>query len=200
MPPAAAAAPGVADTRWACTIRRASVFVTVCPSDIVNATVAMRVVIGHCAVHAQGWLERYTSSYPIEPSYPPHSSLLLYPVLRSGLALETHRTSEAPATRNCGSCTACCIHLPIPAGEVGQGAKPAGMACLHLSRRGCAIYEQRPQLCANFGCVWHQDEIWPASWRPDQSGLLCLREQIQPDLPAALVTIQALTSNAPNAF
>jgi hypothetical protein len=31
------------------------------------------------------------------------------------------------------------------------------------------------------------DEQWPASWRPHESGLLCLREKLDGDLPAALV-------------
>jgi len=42
-------------------------------------------------------------------------------------------------------------------------------------------------MCADFSCAWLSDESWPVAWRPDRSGLFCLREEIAPDLFGALV-------------
>ena len=89
--------------------------------------------------------------------------------------------------RACGDCTACCTHLPIPAGIVGPAAKLAGAPCHHLSKSGCGIYDDRPAVCARFRCAWLAATDWPAAWRPDQSGLLCLREILPDGKPGALV-------------
>jgi len=89
--------------------------------------------------------------------------------------------------RHCGACTACCTHLPIPAGEVAAGSKPAGIPCPLLGPDGCRSYADRPELCARFRCTWLADEDWPDGWRPDRSGLMCLREEIDAGLPAAVV-------------
>ena len=98
-----------------------------------------------------------------------------------------------PAPREpcqCRPCSACCVWLPIPADVVGPGAKPAGISCPHLCKTGCKIYGQRPETCNNFACVWFVDESWPAAWRPDRSGLLCLREQIEGHSAAAVYEIR----------
>ena len=87
----------------------------------------------------------------------------------------------------CGSCTACCTHLPIPARIVSPAAKPAGEPCPHLCQSGCSIYQQRPDICARFQCAWLANGDWPEEWRPDRSGLLCLRETLADGLSGALV-------------
>ncbi len=46
---------------------------------------------------------------------------------------------------------------------------------------------QRFELCRKFKCVWLADTSWHESWRPDLSGLLCLREWIDEQVPAAIV-------------
>ena len=89
--------------------------------------------------------------------------------------------------RNCGDCHACCIHLPIPAGEVCMNIKPTGVHCPNLTDLGCRIYETRPVTCQQFQCVWLTDTSWPPAWRPERSGLLCLREEIENGVLAALV-------------
>ncbi len=91
------------------------------------------------------------------------------------------------AQRSCGDCHACCIHLPVPAGEVCRNAKPAGVECPHLLEHGCQIYPKRPTTCRQFNCVWLTEPSWPLAWRPEQSGLLCLREKIDGGVSAALV-------------
>ena len=87
----------------------------------------------------------------------------------------------------CVGCDACCIHLPIVAGEVQPDAKPAGVVCPHLTVAGCRIYAERPHACRRFQCAWLADPTWPLAWRPDRSGLLCLREEIDQGVSASLV-------------
>lgn len=87
----------------------------------------------------------------------------------------------------CGDCHACCIHLPIPAGEVCLNAKPPGVMCPHLGERGCLDYAERPATCRQFQCVWLTEPSWPLAWRPEESGLLCLRENVDNGVSAALV-------------
>jgi hypothetical protein len=89
--------------------------------------------------------------------------------------------------RHCGSCTACCLHLPIPEGLTGDDGKPAGVPCPHAGVLGCRCYERRPAACAEFSCTWLEDVRWPAAWRPDRCGLLCLREEIDDGMTAAAV-------------
>jgi hypothetical protein len=87
----------------------------------------------------------------------------------------------------CGNCAACCTHLLIPAGDVGPGAKPAGVRCVNLTSAGCRIYGCRPETCVKFSCAWLGDTEWPESWRPERSELLCLRAEIEKDRPAAAI-------------
>lgn len=94
---------------------------------------------------------------------------------------------EIVISRTCGSCTVCCTHLPIPAQIVSAAAKPAGEACPHLCRAGCGIYSRRPEVCSRFQCAWLADGDWPEEWRPDLSGLLCLRETLHDGSAGALV-------------
>ncbi|MBN2476218.1 MAG: hypothetical protein JXB62_16515 [Pirellulales bacterium] len=91
--------------------------------------------------------------------------------------------------RTCRPCLACCVHLPIPPGMIGPGEKPAGIRCTHLGARGCRIYNRRPTMCANFRCAWLNNASWPETWRPDRSGLLCLREPIAGRVAAAVYEI-----------
>jgi len=96
-------------------------------------------------------------------------------------------STSTTRTHVCGNCQACCTHLAIPAGDVGPGIKPAGVPCPNITVAGCRIYGCRPMTCANFACSWLDDSAWPESWRPDRSGLFCLREEIEPGTPAAAV-------------
>jgi hypothetical protein len=53
--------------------------------------------------------------------------------------------------RNCGECSACC-RLP----EIQEINKPPATPCQHLCAKGygCKIYENRPQMCADYKCCW----------------------------------------------
>jgi len=91
------------------------------------------------------------------------------------------------AVRRCQSCTACCIHLPIPAGIVGPDDKPPGAPCPHVDGCGCRVYARRPHVCDEFACAWLKSPDWPEAWRPDRSGLMCLCEELDPGLFASAV-------------
>lgn len=75
-------------------------------------------------------------------------------------------------TNHCGSCTACCRVFNIPALK-----KPAGKWCDHCDIGvGCKIYDQRPQACIDFECLWLQSqsrenpkERMDPELRPDKS-------------------------------
>lgn len=53
---------------------------------------------------------------------------------------------------HCGSCTACCRVYTIP-----ELSKPAGKWCDHCAiGNGCKTYNDRPQVCVEFECLWLQ--------------------------------------------
>lgn len=72
----------------------------------------------------------------------------------------------------CGSCSLCCkvmrINEPLD--------KPAGVWCQHCTPgKGCGIYEQRPEPCQTFECLWlksqsraNQAERLPPELKPDR--------------------------------
>jgi len=109
-------------------------------------------------------------------------------------AIKTDRTEELSADddrgdlpRVCGSCTACCVRLSIPAGVVGTCTKTEGQPCPLLGSRGCTVYPSRPALCRDFACTWLKRNDWPPEWRPDRVGLLCISETLGESLMGALV-------------
>lgn len=83
--------------------------------------------------------------------------------------------SRKPSSRGrtCGECRACCVVLGFEARpEESAFTKPAGTPCPHLCPSGCAIYAQRPPVCARFQCAWLQTPTLPADLRPDRCGVL----------------------------
>lgn len=70
--------------------------------------------------------------------------------------------------RSCGTCTLCCKVYRID--DLG---KPAGKWCAHCAiGSGCTIYDDRPQQCRAFDCMWLQDETMPPSWKPETSKIV----------------------------
>lgn len=88
------------------------------------------------------------------PSEPDIETMLLGPVLPE---------------RDCGDCTACCTHLTVNSPDF---AKPAGIACSHLTPGGCGIHAVRPHICRTWFCVWRRRADLSDAARPDRSGLL----------------------------
>lgn len=64
--------------------------------------------------------------------------------------------------RTCGDCTLCCKVMGVAALE-----KPGGVWCRHRVPGGCGIYQDRPDACRAFECVWLMDEEMPRKFRPD---------------------------------
>ena len=71
--------------------------------------------------------------------------------------------------RPCAECDACCVTLGITDPAI---SKPPGVACRHLSSRGCGIYEGRPATCREFQCLWKARDLVPAELRPDRLGVM----------------------------
>jgi coenzyme F420-reducing hydrogenase beta subunit len=68
--------------------------------------------------------------------------------------------------RGCGTCTACCTVLDVP-----ELDKPEGVPCQHLTDQGCGIYEDRPEACRTFECLYKVVDMAPRM-RPDRSGFI----------------------------
>lgn len=84
----------------------------------------------------------------------------------------------------CGSCTVCCRLLYLP-----ELNKPLGVMCDHCTGIGCGIYEERPQVCRDFRCAYHQAETVNLALRPDHCGVLF--EKLTDDIMFGLVDPEA---------
>ncbi|WP_113553175.1 hypothetical protein [Rhizobiales bacterium] len=90
------------------------------------------------------------------------------------------------AERACGTCTLCC-RLP----DIDALEKPANAWCRHCTGAGCRIYEDRPQLCRDFLCLWRTDETLGEAWDPARSHMMIYRQGpqvtvlVDPDHPDA---------------
>jgi len=89
--------------------------------------------------------------------------------------------------RHCGACTACCTYLPLPDEAIHRDTKPVCEPCPLVGTLGCRRHARRPRACADFSCAWLSDPLWPKAWRPDCSGLLCVREAIDGHRSAAVI-------------
>jgi hypothetical protein len=70
--------------------------------------------------------------------------------------------------RRCGDCTLCCRVMAIE-----ELDKPAGKWCRHCQpSRGCRIYENRPNECRDFNCLWLVDARFGPDWKPSKSKLV----------------------------
>ena len=77
--------------------------------------------------------------------------------------------------RSCGACTACCR---VPA--IAVLAKPAGVLCRHSTGMACGIYQDRPEACARWHCLWRKIGALPDELRPDRSGVMFTIESRAP--------------------
>jgi len=84
--------------------------------------------------------------------------------------------------RECGDCTACCIHLAIIEDAMN---KLPGVTCQHCSvNEGCDIYEARPNVCRNYYCMWRSFDNMDEAWRPDRSGIIIVDHAVPAGYPA----------------
>ena len=73
---------------------------------------------------------------------------------------------------DCGNCTACCKNL-----ELHEVPSKIGELCRFCTEgKGCQIYEERPQECAEFLCMWAQMEEVGEELRPDKCGVIFSRQ------------------------
>lgn len=92
---------------------------------------------------------------------------------------------QPASSRVCGECIACCVYLRINA----PALKKQGMEhCPHLrlsepvrpdvaqystdEPQPCRIYENRPEVCGGYSCLWRLGHGADDD-RPDRSGMLC---------------------------
>jgi hypothetical protein len=67
--------------------------------------------------------------------------------------------------RNCGDCTLCCKVMAIE-----ELQKPVGSWCPHCQPgRGCLIYDNRPDECRSFRCLWLVNDLLDRRWQPSKS-------------------------------
>ncbi len=81
---------------------------------------------------------------------------------------EEREQIEAEVGRSCGSCSMCCKLLKVDAVE-----SPRGSWCQHCKtgQGGCTIYEERPEVCSGFRCIWLTGVHAPhdVDFRPDRT-------------------------------
>ncbi|MCO5730023.1 hypothetical protein [Rhizobium sp. SSA_523] len=99
--------------------------------------------------------------------------------------LEVSSGAAQAAARSCHGCTLCCV-LP----EIDEFEKPADIACTHCAiGQGCTAYDQRPQVCRNFLCLWVTDDRVAQAWQPLSSHMVVYRQGrqltvlVDPDFP-----------------
>jgi hypothetical protein len=82
------------------------------------------------------------------------------------------------ADRTCGTCTLCCKVMGI-----AEIQKPRGVWCAHCAPgKGCRIYDQRPEECRAFNCLWLQDAKLGPEWKPERSKLVLVATPSGKDL------------------
>src|SRR5262245_28337296 len=65
-------------------------------------------------------------------------------------------TDHLVAGRGCGPCIGCCSIYQIPALQ-----KPKYTLCKHCTGSSCAIYDDRPDDCRKFYCLWRRIDVMP---------------------------------------
>ena len=68
---------------------------------------------------------------------------------------------EEEKTTICGTCTMCCKLYNI------KDIKKHGEWCPNVCTNGCKIYEERPEVCRNYSCVYRDMKLSP-NLRPDK--------------------------------
>ena len=72
----------------------------------------------------------------------------------------------------CGPCTLCCSAL-----EIVELKKSAGPLCVNCRLScGCAIYQNRPQVCRDFECEWLTRRDLSRRLRPDLVGVILMED------------------------
>jgi hypothetical protein len=84
----------------------------------------------------------------------------------------TDAPSPSTPKRSCDGCAMCCMLLIIPALD-----KPKNTWCRHCTtRKGCDIYEQRPNECRSFHCGYLSFPELGEEWKPSRSKIVLAPE------------------------
>ena len=92
------------------------------------------------------------------------------------------------AGRSCAGCTMCCKIMGI-----AELSKPRNQWCPNCDvGKGCKIYDERPQSCRDFDCIYLLDGTLADHWKPSRSRMVLTRYQaarlcvhVDPDRPDA---------------
>jgi hypothetical protein len=84
-------------------------------------------------------------------------------------------TEHLVAGRSCGPCIGCCSIYQIPALQ-----KPKYTLCKHCTGSSCTIYDDRPDDCRTFYCLWRRIAVMPEQARPDKIGIVFTYEMYDP--------------------
>ena len=105
-------------------------------------------------------------------------------LVRDGQGFKAPGMPATAPVRQCGSCTSCCTLL-----EVTDVGKSMNEWCKHCDAgKGCAIYDDRPQMCRSFSCAWLQGHL-NDEWFPEKSGMVvhfsqdAVNVQVDPSYP-----------------
>ena len=81
--------------------------------------------------------------------------------------------------RECGDCTMCCQGF-LTANIHGYVMSP-GIPCHFVgdnSCGGCTIYEDRPEICSGYECMWKKTPSMPEWMKPNKSDVLLTQHTI----------------------
>ena len=65
--------------------------------------------------------------------------------------------------KDCGDCALCCKLI-----EVKPLKKPAGTWCQHCTKHSCGIWEERPDICKTYDCLWRTTPEMSEDLRPSK--------------------------------
>lgn len=89
------------------------------------------------------------------------------------LTLVEKQANALEARRSCGPCTACCVLPRISAEPDFPSGKPGYVRCDKLCATGCSVYDDRPELCRDYVCLWRVGIVnGDERRRPDRLGLM----------------------------
>ena len=78
----------------------------------------------------------------------------------------------AKGRNGCGSCTQCCTTMRVEMAPLDLPSKPEHKPCQFLCKKGCSIYDNKPESCTAFICLWLATQLFdaplPRRMRPDK--------------------------------
>lgn len=74
--------------------------------------------------------------------------------------------------RKCGSCVACCLTPSLSAPPHKGIGDHCPKVCRTGRKRGCSIYETRPDPCREYQCHWLFNGLLESKHRPDKIGII----------------------------